>query len=412
MFKTRGLLLTSAVALSLTALAQNETGAPVGIKLAPGVRGIAQLDSEIVYTSNFFYRADNEVSSTGVLFRPSLGIEGDKGAFTYNLGLQGELSKWDVPGDIDDYEDSRISGAFKWDIATRHRLGGNISRHDSHDPFGTVRTEAGAALADRDLDQWHFTTMGLDYRFGAQGAKINLEAGVVTRDREYETNREFTRFIDYTTDQVRAAVIYNVSSKTGLLAEVIDSKREYDVNLAGFPRDGDERAYRVGARWKATGKTVGDVRVGRVEHDFEDPSGNDFEETDWSAGITWSPLLQARLILQTGRESQESYRTDTRLIDNEFVSLAWAHDWSSLFRTTLTFRRLDQRFVDSDITPATPPRDEREDEVDALSLLAEYRLSPTVQARGGLSRSSRDTNVANISEFDVDVAFVGLRVLF
>ncbi len=410
--KVHGLLLSSVAVISV-AVAQDESGAPAGIKLAPGVRAVAQLDSEIAYTTNFFYRpdSDDEVSATGVVFRPSVSIDGDKGSFTYDFRLGGELSKWDVPGDDDDYEDTVATAGFKWDAGTRHRFRGRFTREDDHDPFGTVRTEAGGSLADRDIDKWHVNTTSLTYRFGAQSAKLNFEAGFANRDGEYDTNRDFTRLLDWSSDEIRAAAFYNISSKTTLVAEVVDSERTYDENIAGFRRDGEERSYRVGAQWKATGKTVGDVRVGRVEHDFEDPSGGDFDETDWQAGLTWAPRTQSRFTLSTGRESQVSYRPDTRFLDNEFLALAWGQDWSSLFRTTLTGSRVKSLFVDSDQFPGTLLTSEREDELDVLSLTGEYRLSPTVYVRGGLVRSQRSSNV-DLSEYEVDYAFTGLRVVF
>ncbi len=406
-FKVHGLFLISATALSVAVSAQEGTGAPVGVKLAPGVRGVAQLDTEVVYTSNFFYQRNDEVTAKGVLFKPGVRIEGDKGAFNYTLGLSGELSKWDIRGDADDYEDSRLGAAFNWAAATRHRFEGGFTRLDSHDPFGTNRTEAPAAIAERDIDKWHNNRVNFTYRFGAQGAKLNLEAGVTNTDREYETNRAFTRFLDYTVDEVRAAAFYNLSSKTSLVAEVIDVDRTYDENVPGFPRDGEEQRYRVGVRWKATGKTIGDLRVGRVEHEFDDPAASNFEETDWQASVTWSPVLQTQLTLSSGRESLASFRVDTRFIDNQFLALDWTQDWSSLFKTSLTLNLAEQLFVDSNSALGV----EREDELETLSLLAAYRLAPTVDLRGGWSRGSRDSNFAPL-EFDTDIAFVGLRVLF
>lgn len=416
--KAHGVLLAGVTAVSLAAIAQEDTGAPVGIKLAPGVRAVAQLDADLAYTSNFFYQTDNEKSSIGVVLKPGLRIEGDKGALVYNFGLSGDIGKYDVRGDLDDYEDTRFDAGFKWDAATRHRFGARYIRQDDHDPFGTVRTET-SAVAARELDEWHENQIDLTYRFGAQDAKLNIEAGAGTRDREYDTNRGFTRFLDFSIDELRAAAIYNLSSKTAVLVDIIDKDITYDENVLGFPRDGEEQRIRVGARWKATGKTIGDVRIGKVKHEFDDPAARDFDETDWDAGVTWSPRLQTQLSLRTGRASLESYTTDTRFIDNQFYIVDWTQDWSSLFRTSLSYGRSDQSFVDSDRNPATAaPDGEREDQIDNLSLLAIYRLSSTLQLRGGLSRSERNSNLLDsvtqreVSDYYNDSAFVGVRVLF
>ncbi len=416
--KAHGVLLAGVTAVSLAAIAQEDTGAPVGIKLAPGVRAVALLDAEVAYTSNFFFQTDDEVSSTGVIFKPGLKIEGDKGDLVYDVGITGDIGKYDVRGDLDDYEDTAFEAGFKWDAATRHHFGARVIRLDDHDPFGTVRTES-PNFAERDLDEWHQNQIDLTYRFGASDAKINVELGGGTRDKEYDTNRDFTRFLDVSVDEARAAVFYNLSSKTAVLADIIDRDISYDENVLGFPRDGEEQRIRLGARWKATGKTIGDVRVGKVTREFDDPAARDFDETDWDASVTWSPRLQTQLSLRTGRASLESYRTDTRFIDNQFYILDWTQDWSSLFRTSLSYGRSDQAFIDSDRDPATPaPDGEREDDIDTWTLLGTYRLSSSLQLRGGLSRSKRESNLLDpvtrrqLADFENDVAFVGVRVLF
>ncbi|MGH8530094.1 MAG: outer membrane beta-barrel protein [Nevskiales bacterium] len=419
--KAHGVLLAGVTAVSLAAIAQEDAGAPVGIKLAPGVRAVALLDADLAYTSNFFYQPDNEKSSVGVILKPGLKIEGDKGAFVYNLGLIGDIGKYDVRGDLDDYEDTRFDAGFTWDAATRHRFGARFIRLDDHDPFGTVRTES-SAVGQRDLDEWHENQFDLTYRFGANDAKINVELGTGTRDREYDTNRGFTQFLDFSIDEVRAAVLYNLSSKTALLADIIDSDISYDENLVGFPRDGEEQRIRAGVRWKATGKTIGDVRVGKVKREFDDPAARDFDETDYDASLTWSPRVQTQLSARIGRASLESYLVETRFIDNEFYILDWTQDWSSLFRTSLSYGRSEQLFVDSavDGSPAAGVQSigERQDEIDSWTLLGTYRLSSSLQLRGGLSRVERTSNLLDpltqrqTADYDNDTAFIGVRVLF
>ncbi|MGH8453062.1 MAG: hypothetical protein ACRESW_00775, partial [Nevskiales bacterium] len=260
--------MAAAAMLAGVAVSAEEQGA-LGIKLGPGSRLLLSMDSAVTYYDNYYYTPSNKESAIGLVVKPAAEVAVGRGQLNYSISAVADAAALNLEGDQDDYLDTALSGKFNWAPLTRHQFRGSIYRLDDHDPFGTRRTE-GTASATARLDEWAQTGANLVYRFGAPQAKINLEGGIGTMDRSYSTNRSFTRFLDHDIDTLSGTVFYNVSSKTALVAEVIAADISYDdVAPGSISRAGDLTRYRVGAIWQATGNTSGDIRIGKVEREFD-----------------------------------------------------------------------------------------------------------------------------------------------
>lgn len=390
--------LTAAVLLVGVTASAEEQGA-LGMKLGSGSRLLLSLDTALTYYDNYYYTPSNEETALGLVVKPAAELAIDRGQLRYSLSAGAEAGAFDLDGDNDDYLDTAVGGKFEWGPLTRHRFKGGIYRRDDHDPFGTRRTE-GTASATAKLDEWRQIGGNLIYRFGAPQAKINLEGEVRTMDRDYNTNTSTTRFLDHDIDSLRGSVFYKISSKTSLVAEVISAEIDYDDVAPGFAsRAGDLMRYRVGAIWFATGKTEGDVRIGKVAREFDSGVQRDYSEFDWQVGVTWSPRARDVLRLTTGREPEESYLNAAHIIDNQYVTLSWTHDWTSLLKS-----RVSYHFDDLDFRGIN-----RQDDVQRLTFGVDYQPSRRWSVFGDLSFSERDSNVA-ARDFDSTVFMTGIRL--
>jgi hypothetical protein len=390
--------LLAAVVLSCVTVSAEESGA-LGVKLGAGSRLLLSLDTGIAYYDNYYYQPDNEESAIGLLVKPSADIFVDRGELRYSVSAGAVMGAFDLEGDEDDYLDTSLDGKFDWSPLTRHRFKGGIYRLDDHDPFGTRRTE-GTSSSTAKLDEWTQTGANLIYRFGAPEAKFNLEGEVRTMDREYTTNRDTTRFLDHDTDTLRGSVFYNLSSKTTLVAEIITADINYDDAPAFFPsRAGDLARYRVGAIWLPTGKTEADVRIGTVDREFDSDVQEDYSEFDWQIGVSWSPRPRDVLRLTTGREPEESYINAASLIDNQFATLTWTHDWTALLKTKVSYGYNDLDFRNT----------ARQDELQSLAFGVDYMASRRWSVFGQLSLSERDSNV-EVLDFETMVFTTGIRL--
>ncbi len=325
----------------------------------------------------------------------------DRGTARWQLGAALEAAGTNFEGDADDYVDGVLSASFDWQPLTRHSLRGGIAWASDHDPFGTRRTEA-LGTVNTGLDEWEQTGGNLVYRFGAPEATINLEGGVSRLDREYNTNRAFTQFLDHDITALSGTVFYRISSKTQLLAEVISADIDYDQVAPGAAsRAGQAVRYRVGARWAATGNTVGDIRIGRIDRDFDSGVQSDYNEIDWKIGIDWSPRVRDKISFSTGREPEESYLNAARLIDVRYFGVSWHHDWSSKLRSTATYRLSELDFVGI----------ARQDDMDLLSLELEYKPAPRWSAYAQIKNEERDSN-GSLRDFDSTIFITGIRLAY
>jgi polysaccharide biosynthesis protein VpsM len=397
----RVLAVCGLLAIAAGASIADEPEGALGLKVGSGSRLILSLGVSTRYASNYYYQPDNEDSAIGLVVKPSALLLTDRGSFRYQLSGNIEAGGFNLEGDADDYVDGGLGAKFDWQPLTRHQFSGSVGWVSDHDPFGTRRTET-LGLLDRKLDRWEQNTASFSYRFGAPQARINLEAEATALDREYTTNRASTQFLDYDSTALRGTVYYRISSKTSLLAEVIGADIDYDIVAPGFAsRAGDVTRYRVGARWHATGKTTGSLRIGRVERDFDSTVQEDYDEFDWQASIAWEPRMRDRLVFTTGREPEESYLNAASLIDNRFYVLNWEHDWTTMFKTRVGYsiNQLDFRGLP------------REDDVEELSFGFEYKPARRWGVFGELSLQERDSNL-DLRDYENTVLSVGLRLTY
>jgi hypothetical protein len=357
----------------------------VGVKLAPGVRGVADIGFETVYNSNFYLQDSNPQSAFGFLLSPSIGIVGDSGDYRYQMGAGLEAARFtNVEAGPNSYLDAIVKSKASWAPLTRHHFSADIQSKYGHDPFGSFRTENGLPLSE-GLDRWIQNSGYLTYRYGADSAKLNLESAIGIDVRRYQTNRDATRYLDYRIMTARETAYYNVSSKTALLAEIIHSNQIFYSQTPGFPtHDAQENRIRVGMRWLATAHTYGDVRIGQYRHDSDSSQLRRIRAIDWAATLNWAPLVYSVITLQTGNQSQQTYLADVSYIENRFATLLWRHDWSSALETRASATYLDSEFIDSS----------RQDHIGLFSAEADYRASLRWMWIAGASYSKRTSNIA------------------
>lgn len=378
-----------------------EQGA-LGMKVGPGSRLLLSLDAGTRYSSNYYYQEQNEESSIGLIVRPAALLLKDLGSLHYQIGASAEAAAFDLDGDADDYVDGKLNADFTWSPLTRHGFAGGVHWTFDHDPLGTQRTEAVPGLANRDLDRWEQRGGNVVYRFGAPEATINLEAALSAFDREYQTNRASTQFLDHDHSAIRGTVFYKVSPKTRLLAEVVRGEIDYDVTATGFPsRAGDLTRYRVGAEWQATGKTSGKLKIGRLERDFDAANQESLDELDWEATITWEPRARDRISFATGRETQESYINAARIIDEKFYRVSWVHDWTSMLQSRVTYEFDDLEFQGIG----------RQDDRERLSLGLDFAPNRNWELYTDFSLLERDSTFPN-RDFDTTFISAGIRLSY
>lgn len=371
----------------------------VGMHLAPGLRAAVGVGLQTLYNSNFYLTPEDHKSSFAFVLTPNVLLlrEAKKIKFEIGAGLEGAKFT-NVDLGPDSYLDGVLSGKLDWAALTRHRFSADFHTRYSHDQFGAFRTETGFD-PNEGLDKWLQTDVSGRYRFGAPGALINLETEAGWTGRRYETNRDQAKFLDFRIWKLRESAYFNVSSKTSLVAEVIYSDIGYYHEYNAQPtRDSTEIRYRAGIHWIATGTTSGDLRIGRLHRNFDNPAKDDQNGLDWSATMSWAPQTYSVFTLQTGNQTQQSYVAGVQLIQNRYGVIDWTHSYSNYFSTRLTYSRINSEFVGSS----------RVDNINTYALEANYIATKRFTTTAGAAFSRRASNVADRDYTDTTV-YLGLR---
>lgn len=362
-----------------------------------GPRLDLSLEGSGYYTDNNYSQRVDPEPSRGTLIRPRLAYLNQTRRVEVDAVAEGEYGMFDTGGGEDDYLDAVARADGTWYAGLRHRFGLAAGVQRDHDSFGASRTED-AAARDRALDQWYRRSAGLRYRFGTPAARLNLEFGASTVAKEYFTNEDATRFLDHDDTTLDYSVIYNYSPKTSSVFSYSRTLVEFDEPFAsGDSREGTLERWLGGARWLATAKTSGDVRVGYRRRDF-DGRAKPLTGFDWEAGIHWSPAALSLIDLRTGRSEQQSYRADARLIDTQYFSVGLRRTWTARFSSRFAATRSRADFLGAG----------RTDVVYDLSLSGDFMVSSRVFVVGGASIADRDSTDLQ-REFSRTSATLGIR---
>ncbi len=397
------LILIGVAALSASAAsAQQSPSQDDDIGVGTIFRGA--LETGVSYTDNAYYvdGSREQQDATGFLIRPELSISRILPRFRLSANAGAEVGLFDLPDDQDDYTDYQATLGAQWLSALRHSWTFASALREDHDPFGTERTE-NTPLATRELDQWREIGGNIGYRYGMPTDRYNVDLLVRALNRTYTTNRAETQYLEYESAAIQLATYYNVTSKSSLFAMIAGGRTTYETVEPGFfDRSSTELRYGIGANWKASAKTTGDVRLGYVDRRRRNSDDDGFTSLDWTASLLWSPRSYRSFDLQTGRASQESYLNNVEFINNRFVALSWTEQWTQLLQSKLGARFLDSEFVGST----------RTDQASILSLDIQYRALRNLTLLATASSNMVDSEASfdsSFAEYDRFYGYLGVR---
>ena len=384
--------------------------------LGNGFQGAASLDLAYTRTDNFFYQPSNGSPAEGYFLRPNLLLDRDAGNVNFKFRVAGEYAKYELP-DLginyqDDYFDGLASAGIDWTAGTRSRFNLTGEYRRGHDALGLNNSIASTVTIE--ADEYDQGLLSGHYRFGAREAAINLDVRASTRKREYVTNRNNTRFLDFTTDSVGGTIFFNSSPKTAFLLDVGLSDTRFDTRSPGTPNnDGSTLLYRAGVQWKATAKTTGDIRLGYASSDYE--SGSKRDRANWVGSLVWSPATRTSFSFATAQTVQESYLTSGVVasgIDNQNHAVEWSQRWGSRLTTILGAQFVNSDFIGfNGFDPADGvTENSREDDLTSLVLGVEYTVTRFLVLLGSVGQAERDSSFSS-SVYETHTSYVGIRLI-
>lgn len=379
-----GLLL--AVASGGMALAQD---APEDGNSGPGGRGLHAGSFTVLPTLGLSLGFDsnttltNDVRTDSWFSRVSPAVRAMRGSDENRLTLTADADFATYSGSShDNYQDYGAGLVWLYSPALRHAFGFDAGVHWTHDQRGTAAREGDLALIPRDVDRYRSTQVGGTYRFGAPGARGQLELDAHLRDRQYLNNRDYTTSRDESETAFGAGFLWRVGAKTQAEVRVEESSFDYDSATL----DNSEQRYYVGMRFDATARTSGEVLFGHANKDFDDPTRPDYSGSSWRAGLKYRPRTYSTFSITTNRETDETNGAGDYILRRDVV-LGWSHSWNQRLSTGV-----DGGFSDEQHQP-----DERTDRMRFIGVSANYEFREWLRA-GASYRTYDRTSTDN--EFD------------
>ncbi len=285
------------------------------------------IDTELQYDSNIYRAESREKSSLILEASPFVKATFMNRGNSYQLGYRLNYAEY-FSASSDSYDDHEFTLDINHRFTPRQAITAKAAHRLLTEQRGTGFSEEPNELV-RGPDDYKATELEATYFIGSAEARARLELSAAHDILRFNSSYvDDTR--DYQSTQVGALLRYRLGGRTDLLAEYRRYAVRFDntpLDAAGQPinLDSDEDFFLAGIGWELTANTRGEVRVGHSDRDYKD---GDFSESGlhWEAEITWRPRSYSEFVLNTGRESLETYGSG-RYINVRSHSLAWNHAW-------------------------------------------------------------------------------------
>ena len=296
-----------------------------------------RLGTGVGYDANVFRTEQNTESDFFVNLRPALLLNGWAGKHRFNIGYEGDWRKYER-FDTEDFYDHRVFANANLDATRRLdlNLGGQVWW--GHDPRGSP----GARIVNPgDLDTWTEYRVKLEGVYGREITRAQIIPWVELSGIRYTNNDQSDR--DYDREDYRLRGRWRFTSRLYGLAE--GGFAHIDHLDPGNTLDRDETELLVGFGWQATAKTSGEVLVGILDRNFDDPARGSSTDLDWDMRLHWAPKPYSKVTAFTRRTSREDASGGLGTFLADTWGVRWRHAFSA--RTELD-TALEYTFADYD----------------------------------------------------------------
>lgn len=383
-------LTNHALLIALTAGTASHVAAmePKPIKIAQGITLTPTLDSRIRYDDNIYEAAVDDASSWVATFAPNFLMESVQGKSQYQLNYSFNTDIYDDGGQDSD-TDHFIKGLAEIGLNRSNR----ISLYANYD---RVENVADTTLVGEN-DKFESTKVSAVYGLGMPAGIVSLDLGV--NHQWYRSFNSGSLNIDREYDKpgVNATGYYRLGPKTRALLEY--RYDDYDYILSSSTLDSDKNTVLVGLTWSATRQTVGTIKFGHEDRDFDDDSKKDQDGSTWEADLTWQASPRSSFSLATMKGTEEGSITED-FIDTTKIRLGLVHQFTPKITLDTYYGFKDEEYEDLL---------GREDEINEAGVTLRYNANRWMSVGVGYSYKDRDSNLA-IRDYDRNIYMLNVNL--
>jgi len=294
------------------------------------------LDASESYSDNIYWNNQNRKGSLITQIQPGLQLAIEREVNRFALSYI--FNSWQFHSSpSDNFVDHFISGQAHIEFTSRNRLDVNAHFMYTHNQRGTVFNQGNKAttsiLKPDEFIQNELTTR---YRYGAEGARGNLELLFNLRDLTYQNHRNARAQWDRTEYMITPGFFFRAFPKTYLSTQAEITLQNYKNRLITKPDgvspsvktlDYDKERYLIGVTWDPTVKTSARLRLGYLQQNFSDSSLQGISDFTWDAGLQWMPKPYSRVSFGASRDVLPTFGIGYARFYDSF-QLMWTHDWT------------------------------------------------------------------------------------
>ncbi len=329
---------------SIVAVAADDNGGAginVGGLMAYPSAGLAVMSDDNIYLSNL-----RKQSSTIEVVSPGVKLETQRRDDIYSLAYRADLGRYNSASG-NDYNDQSLKGQALVNITPKASLKVNPELVWSHDPIGTTYGfVVPGGFVQTTPNTWRNTGVSAIFSYGTDESKgkVELEGGYL--GTKYTNNRNFTVGYDKKITDAGATFYYRVMPKTSLLFQAKDERIAYDNPAVAIVPNSTQQYYLVGAKWEATAKTTGDLRIGHVSKNYDASTApkQNYSGIVWVGKVSWDAKTYSRVNLVLSKQPTETTLPGSAYMLVTSSTLGWDYDWSSRVTSHASYNQYLQNF--------------------------------------------------------------------
>ncbi|TFH40238.1 MAG: hypothetical protein E4H01_16940, partial [Lysobacterales bacterium] len=369
---------------------QNAMASDPGLDSAP-LRGITlRLSSGLGYDDNVFRTESNTNSDFFWSVRPSVYFDAGLGKHELRFGYEGNFLRY-FEFSNEDFSNHLVFADAELDLTRKLSLNLNGEVVWGHDPRGGIGT---CLTCSTTPDTWRSYRTGAELVIGRAISRAQITPAIEFSGIRYTNNGQSIRDFDRQDYGLRGR--WRVTPRLSAVAEggyTIVNHLDASNDL-----DRTETGVLGGIAWEATAKTSGEILIGTLIQDFDDPAEGSSTNFNWDARVHWAPKPYSKVTLFTRRASRE----DASGGGGHFLADTFGGGWRHAFSERLVLN------ADIDYTLATYSTGRRDNYL-GFQIGLTHNLTPWLDIGAQYRYLTRHSNIPGI-DYDDNMLLLNLTV--
>jgi hypothetical protein len=230
------------------------------------------------YNDNIFFESEDAESDTIVSVRPDIVARSDWSSHALTAGAAVDHKEY-LSNDSESSTDYNAFIDGRLDVQRGLELIGNINTGHTTEP----RYQPGN---DDDGEQAEYDTLGAGIGVRFRRDRIQIEGRAKTFEQDFNTLYDFR---DVTENSLFGRASYAISPDVAVFVQGEQSEQDYEETVGDPSRDGSRTNVQVGASFELQAPFRGEIAIGSVEEDKDDPVWADTSGFSVDGRVFWFP---------------------------------------------------------------------------------------------------------------------------